>query len=66
MWGALYGGLVLGVVMSWGSQLLSGTMVNAVAFALLVVLLAVRPQGIAGKASRRRLRKRVKEFRPDA
>ncbi len=50
MWGALYGGLVLGVVMSWGSQLLSGTMVNAVAFALLVVLLAVRPQGIAGKA----------------
>jgi branched-chain amino acid transport system permease protein len=50
MWGALYGGLVLGVVMSWGSQLLSGTMVNAVAFTLLVVLLAVRPQGIAGKA----------------
>ena len=50
MWGALYGGLVLGMVMSWRSQLLSGTMVNAVAFALLVVLLAVRPQGIAGKA----------------
>ena len=50
MWGALYGGLVLGVVMSWGSQLLSGTMVNAVAFAVLVILLAVRPQGIAGRA----------------
>jgi branched-chain amino acid transport system permease protein len=49
MWGPLYGGLVLGVVMSWGSQLLSGTMVNAVAFALLVILLAVRPQGIAGR-----------------
>jgi len=50
MWGALYGGLVLGVVVSWGSQLLSGTMVNAVSFAVRVMLLAVRPQGIAGKA----------------
>jgi branched-chain amino acid transport system permease protein len=50
MWGALYGGLVLGLVMSWGSQLLSGTMINAVAFGVLVVVLAVRPQGLAGKA----------------
>jgi branched-chain amino acid transport system permease protein len=36
--------------MSWGSQLLSGTMINAVAFGVLVVVLAVRPQGLAGKA----------------
>jgi branched-chain amino acid transport system permease protein len=50
MWGALYGGLLLGLVMSWGSQLLSGTMINAVAFAVLVIVLAVRPQGLAGKA----------------
>jgi branched-chain amino acid transport system permease protein len=49
MWGALYGGLVLGLVQSWGSQLLSGSMVNAVAFAVLVLVLVVRPQGIAGK-----------------
>jgi branched-chain amino acid transport system permease protein len=50
MWGALYGGLVLGLVQSWGGQLLPGTMVNAVAFAVLVLVLAIRPQGIAGKA----------------
>jgi branched-chain amino acid transport system permease protein len=50
MWGALYGGLLLGLVESWGGQLLPGTMVNAVAFAVLVVVLAVRPEGIAGKA----------------
>jgi len=50
MWGALYGGLLLGLVTSWGGQLLPGTLVNAVAFAVLVLVLAVRPQGIAGKA----------------
>jgi branched-chain amino acid transport system permease protein len=50
MWGALYGGLVLGLVESWGGQLLPGTMVNAVAFAVLVLVLAIRPEGIAGKA----------------
>jgi branched-chain amino acid transport system permease protein len=50
MWGALYGGLVLGLVQSIGGQLLPGTLVNAVAFAALVLVLAIRPQGIAGKA----------------
>lgn len=50
MWGALYGGLVLGLVTSWGGQLLPGTMVNAVAFTVLVLVLAFRPQGIAGRA----------------
>jgi branched-chain amino acid transport system permease protein len=50
MWGALYGGLVLGLVQAWGGQLLPGTMVNAVAFAVLILVLAIRPQGIAGKA----------------
>jgi len=49
MWGALYGGLVLGLVQAWGGQLLPGTLVNAVAFAVLVLVLAFRPQGIAGK-----------------
>jgi branched-chain amino acid transport system permease protein len=48
--GALYGGLLLGLVESWGGQLLPGTLVNAVAFAVLVVVLAVRPQGLAGRA----------------
>jgi branched-chain amino acid transport system permease protein len=50
MWGALYGGLLLGLVEAWGGQLLPGTLVNAVAFAVLVLVLAVRPQGLAGRA----------------
>jgi branched-chain amino acid transport system permease protein len=50
MYGALLGGLVLGLVEGWGGQLLPGTLVNAVAFGVLVVVLAVRPQGIAGRA----------------
>jgi len=50
MSGALYGGLLLGLVESWGGQLLPGTLVNAVAFGVLVLVLAVRPQGLAGKA----------------
>jgi branched-chain amino acid transport system permease protein len=49
MSGALYGGLVLGLVQGIGGQLLPGTMVNALAFAALVLLLAIRPQGIAGR-----------------
>lgn len=48
--GALYGGLLLGLVEAWGGQLLPGTLVNAVAFIVLVVVLAVRPQGLAGRA----------------
>jgi branched-chain amino acid transport system permease protein len=50
MWGALYGGLVLGVVQSVGGQLLPGTLVNAIAFGVLVLVLAFRPEGIAGRA----------------
>lgn len=50
MSGALLGGLVLGLVESWGGQVLPGTLINAVAFAVLVIVLAVRPQGLAGRA----------------
>ena len=49
-YGALLGGLVLGLFQSWGGQLLPGTLVNAIAFGVLVVVLALRPQGIAGRA----------------
>lgn len=49
MWGALAGGLVLGLVQSWGGQYLSGTLVNAVAFGVLVAVLIVRPAGLLGK-----------------
>jgi branched-chain amino acid transport system permease protein len=50
MSGALYGGLLLGLVEAWGGHWLSGTLVNAVAFAAVVIVLAVRPQGLAGRA----------------
>jgi branched-chain amino acid transport system permease protein len=50
MSGALYGGVLLGLAEAWGGQLLPGTLVNAVAFAVLVVVLAVRPQGLAGRS----------------
>jgi branched-chain amino acid transport system permease protein len=49
-YGALLGGLVLGLFQAWGGQLLPGTLVNAIAFGVLVVVLALRPQGIAGRA----------------
>jgi branched-chain amino acid transport system permease protein len=49
MWGALAGGLLLGVVQAWSGQYLGGTMINAVAFGVLVVVLIVRPAGLLGK-----------------
>jgi branched-chain amino acid transport system permease protein len=49
MYGALAGGLLLGLVESWAGQYLSGTLVNAVAFGLLVLVLVVRPSGLLGR-----------------
>jgi branched-chain amino acid transport system permease protein len=49
MWGALAGGLLLGVVEAWGGQYLSGTLVNAIAFGVLVLVLIVRPSGLLGR-----------------
>jgi branched-chain amino acid transport system substrate-binding protein len=49
MWGALAGGILLGVVEAWGGQYLSGTLVNAIAFAVLVAVLIVRPSGLLGR-----------------
>jgi branched-chain amino acid transport system permease protein len=50
MWGALAGGLLLGVVQAWSGQYLGGTLINAVAFAVLVTVLIVRPAGLLGKS----------------
>ena len=50
MYGALVGGLVLGVAESVGGLLLTGTWVNAIAMALLIVTLLIRPSGLIGKA----------------
>src|SRR6266536_1459076 len=49
MWGALAGGILLGVVTAWGGQYLSGTLVNAISFGVLVVVLLVRPTGLLGR-----------------
>src|SRR5207245_111634 len=49
MWGALAGGLVFGVVQALVGQYLSGTLVNAVGFAVLIVVLTVRPSGLIGR-----------------
>lgn len=50
MYGALVGGLVIGLVEAWGGQYLSGTWVNALAFLVLVVVLILRPAGLVGRA----------------
>lgn len=49
MWGAFAGGVLLGLAVAWGGQLLSGTLVNAVAFGVLIVVLIVRPAGLLGR-----------------
>jgi branched-chain amino acid transport system permease protein len=49
MWGALAGGLFLGVAESLGAQYLSTTLVNAIAFGVLVLVLLVRPSGLLGR-----------------
>jgi len=49
MWGALAGGLLLGVAEAWAGQYLSGTLINAIGFAVLIVVLMVRPTGLLGR-----------------
>jgi branched-chain amino acid transport system permease protein len=49
MWGALAGGLALGLAEAWGGQYISGTLVNAIAFGVLIAVLIVRPAGLLGK-----------------
>ena len=50
MYGALVGGLVLGLAESIGGLLLTGTWVNAIAMAILIATLIIRPSGLIGKA----------------
>lgn len=50
MYGALVGGLLIGLVEAWGGQYLPGTWVNALAFLVLIIVLIVRPNGLVGKA----------------
>ena len=50
IYGALVGGLVLGIAESVGGLVLTGTWVNAIAMAVLILTLIVRPSGLIGKA----------------
>jgi branched-chain amino acid transport system permease protein len=48
MYGALLGGLVLGLAESIGGLYLTGSWVNAIAMGVLIVTLLVRPSGLVG------------------
>lgn len=50
MYGALAGGILLGLAEAWGGQYLPGTLVNAIAFGVLVLTLIIRPAGLLGRA----------------
>ncbi|MGH3320545.1 MAG: branched-chain amino acid ABC transporter permease [Streptosporangiaceae bacterium] len=50
MYGALAGGLVLGLIEAWVGQYLPGTWQNAIAFLVFVLVLILRPQGLVGRA----------------
>jgi len=49
MWGALAGGIVLGLVEAWSGQYLSGTLIHAIGFGVLILVLIVRPTGLLGR-----------------
>ena len=49
--GALIGGLVYGIIESFGSQYIGSGLQDAVALVVLLLVLAVRPRGILGKAT---------------
>jgi neutral amino acid transport system permease protein len=48
--GALVGGIVLGVVIEWSTLFIDFRWKNAVGFAVLILVLILRPQGIFGRA----------------
>jgi branched-chain amino acid transport system permease protein len=53
--GAVVGGLVLGVLESFGGAFIGGTFKDVTAFAVLMTVLLIRPNGLFGKAEARRV-----------
>lgn len=53
--GAVVGGLLLGVIESFGGAFIGGMFKDVTAFAVLMVVLMIRPNGIFGKAEARRV-----------
>jgi neutral amino acid transport system permease protein len=48
--GALAGGIILGVVIEWSTMFVDAGWKSAVGFVVLILVLVIRPQGIFGKA----------------
>ena len=48
--GALAGGIVLGLVIEWSTLFIDARWKTAVGFVVLILVLIVRPQGIFGRA----------------
>jgi neutral amino acid transport system permease protein len=48
--GALAGGIILGVVAEWSTLFIASGWKNAIAFVILIIVLIIRPQGIFGRA----------------
>jgi branched-chain amino acid transport system permease protein len=53
-WGAVAGGIVLGLLESLGAGLISSCYKDAIAFIILLLMLFIRPQGILGGGGSRR------------
>lgn len=51
-YGALAGGLMLGIVQEWSTLVIDARWKIAVGFAVLILVLVVRPQGLFGRAER--------------
>ncbi len=52
LWGALLGGILIGLAEAMAGTLLQPSLKSAFSFALLIVVLLMRPQGLLGKALR--------------
>ena len=53
VWGAVAGGLLIGIVQVLAIRFLGADMVNLAVYGLLLVLLVVRPEGLFGHAGSR-------------
>jgi len=51
-WGAMIGGIILGLTESFGTLVTSGSMSQCVGFVLLIVILLFRPQGLFGSRTK--------------
>ena len=49
-YGALAGGMLIGVAQEWSTLVIDPSMKVAVGFAVLILVLLIRPQGLFGRA----------------